>query len=565
MGGNDVRKSHTYTRTQAGFFVDKIMENRRQPQNIEHSIQNNLLEPSVATTEMSDEERLKNAVDFLRKKFAEYDEKWIIGHKGDQARNLQDLGILDENIDVTHVHSSLGVNTEKSYTPPAGSSNSYEGYLTAINPDINTDVSRVVEQGKRVVALMPFPNEGLQRLIAQSGQPEQFTMTAPVADYAHFSEIEDKITFGRTLQEVLDQTQYAQNIIPWTIYEKPWSIEELRTAFHAPEDAAFYFQRALSAGGDGTIKITSEDDLQELVKNPEWESAMQEGKLKASLGIEHAYPANGTGCIVPIDDGTCVVLIDPPSHKPVGLESLGSKPGGGVGNDWSTSFSEEILTQYTDIVTALGQELYKKYGYTGVFGPDGIVDYGGDKELFRITEVNPRWQGTTPYQTQNALMNARLPLELIHYMVKLTETDSKALKQVHEIIGDPQEYNSRAIREKGGFYIKVGAPKEPKIVHSNLNGPWIWNGDELKPLSNNDGLLTPTLVYSGNLNGHTPQEGHSVVWVKAPNPGDRVGGELAPIGYIMGSGITVFDANRPEVTPEGQNLYNFVNRLMFSP
>ncbi|OGE30830.1 hypothetical protein A2631_04040 [Candidatus Daviesbacteria bacterium RIFCSPHIGHO2_01_FULL_44_29] len=498
---------------------------------------------------------------FLRDRFNAFDERWLVGHKGDHASNLHDLGIIGQRVHVAHVHSTLGVDADRTYKPPEETSDSYEGLLTGANPGLSGEVSRVRAAQMRVVVLMPFPNSDFEGMIARAKAGRYFVSTAPIESFETFEPIENKISFARILQAALQGTPHTRNLIPWTIHQPHWGLDDVRRNMGVDPGSAIFFQKAISGGGDGTARVNDRSNFNELLSNPSWMQAARRGKLKASMAVEGAYPANGTGCIVPTPDGGCKVLVDPLSHKPVGLESVGAKPGSGAGNDWGTPFPRAVTDQYIAMVSRLGKYFYTTFGYTGIFGPDGLV---GADSTYRMTESNSRWQGTTPYQTQNALMNGRLPIELIHYMVKLSVNDSHLLGQVNDIVGDADSYNQRAFTERGGFYIKVGGPKTKKEVREDLNGPWRWDGDRLHRLKR-DGYLTPMRIYTRDYAGAQDlTKDDKTVWIKAPKVGEVVGGGLVAVGYITGSDINVFDANKPEVTSDGHKLYTQMNQLMYS-
>lgn len=505
----------------------------------------------------------QEAAYWLRTSFSKHHEKWIIGHKGDHATNLQNLGVISDNFDVVHVHSSLGVKATTVLKPPPGSSSSYEAILEAINPEIEPEIARVKKEKKSAVVFMPFPNRGFEELLDKHNARGNFLLTAPEPDHRKFIVMEDKIGYSRLLARALRQTRLERNIIPWSIYQPGETLAQIRRTMGLENSEGVFMQAAISAGGDGTVRVDTEEQLQALLTNPSWQEAARVSKLKASKAIEHAYPANGTGCIVPTPDGDCIVLVDPPSHKPVGLASLGTKFGGGAGNDWGEPYPAEILSQYLDTTTLIGRELYCTYGYTGIFGPDGLVSF--DDGLYRTTETNVRFQGTTPYQTLNASMNGRLPLELVHYLVKLAENDPIKRGQILRIIGNPQKYNASAVSERGGFYIKVGGPTKKTEIKRDVNGPWSWVSGDLRGLPRHPDI-NPNSVYTRNaalaVLGLSPSE--VPVWIKGPKVGEVVGGELAPIGYIVGSALQVFDPVRPDVTPQGKAMYDRVCEMLYA-
>lgn len=504
---------------------------------------------------LTESDRVEQARTLLKQQFAGVDERWVIGHRGNQGANLVDEGILpDTPPTVLHAHASMGVEAERVYPVPEGSAGSYEGLLTKINPGLEDEIIRVVSSRTRVALFMPFPNAGFDALLAQ--HPEAWAHlvnTCTVIDFGVFQAIEDKVRFGHMLDDVLHREGMDVNVIPHSVYRPGQSFSEVCGLVGARTGDTVYFQRALSAGGDGTIRVGSQEEMDHVMRELGWADG---SPVKVALGIHPNYPCNGTGCIVPTEDGSdCYVYLDPPSHKPVGLPELGAKQGSGVGNDWSVPLDDDCLDQYSRMVTAVGKEMFLRYGYTGLFGPDGIIDL--ERQRYHMTEVNPRWQGTTPYQTANALMNGRIPLEWMHYLTKFAGNDPHKLADVRALGGDVEGYNKNALHERGGFYMKMGAPKDPRMVLQDMNGAFAYHEGGLAPLPG----LSQRDVYAGR---HGFQGRGIVVHVTAPKPGEMVGGELAPIGYIAGSGQQVFDSNKPAILPEALRMYNMFQEAMFT-
>ncbi len=521
----------------------------------------------------------------LKEGFAAFQEVWIVGHKGDHANTLQALGILKKDLDLIHVHSTLGVSARHTITPPPGSSDTYDGFLKELNEaDMRPHIRRIIAEQKKVVILMPFPNSALSRIVEEEQAGDWITLATTMSNVDTYFHIDDKIRFASMMDDVLGK-DYPENIIPWTVASVS-SLREHQTRLRIEPDRAIYFQKTFSGGGDGTVKISSEEQFQVLLQQKGWREAVIQGQVKAGAAVlgkrlENGellppYPANGSACIVPTADGKCRVYIDPPSHKPVGLAHLGSKPAGGVGNDWSQPFDREIQEQYKRIVTRLGEYLFYRFGYTGMFGPDCLVGVTPDNTpVLHVNELNPRWQGTTPYQTLNSLRNQRLPLELMHYLVKLRASNRDDLANVEKLLPDVTDYNQEAVNSSGGFYIKVGTKPDKsgkkRTVQRDMNGIWFWTGSALKRAdelgtSLPDGLNVVQVYLRQDTHGNPltlPSGAETVVWVKAPRKGETVGGELAPIGYIVGSNINVFDAHKPDVTPTGQRLYDAVMQLLF--
>lgn len=516
------------------------------------------------------EDAIEEAVGILNDVVRRYDKTWLVGHKGDHHRTLEELGVEGLEIDVMHVHSTLGAEANVSLTPPEGSGGSYEDLLDAVNPAIEEQIIATQEADEKVAVLMPFPNGQFSELVRKHGAEKHFRMATSVENPRAYSEIEDKIHFAEMMDVVQAENEHV-NTIPWVQLDGEATFEGLTDYFDLDDGQAVYAQLRLSGGGDGTKRINSQEALQGLLQDEKWRQSIESGDVKVTAEVKDAYPANGTACIVPTEDGECMVLLGAPSHKPVGLSELNGKEGAGVGNDWTQPWSDEVRVQYEETATAIGKHLYEKYGYTGLFGPDCLVQMteDGEPRLF-VNEVNPRTQGTTPYDSMNALKAGVPPIDVIHHTVQLgEEADIAALCKV---IGTAEQYNGKSLEVEGCFYMKIGAPREEMTVETDVNGAWlvIENPDPEQPgtmIRLDDEKTSMRHVATDELdetvlNVRRHLEGaevpHSVVIVKGPRVGDKVGGQLAPIGYIVGAEKSVFTADEPGVTPEGQYLYNTV-------
>lgn len=498
--------------------------------------------------------------------FNAFDEIWAVGHKGDIGDNLRALGVLDPErpFDVSHVHSSLGINSLNNIPTPKGSAGSYASILTAASPLLEEEIKRLVAENRTAVVLMPFPNAEFSAMIARNGAEKHIVTTSPIDDVETFFTIENKLTYAELIEAALMEDM-PENLIPTTRLNPNTTYRDILQVFDIEEGHPVYLQIALSAGGDGTVKISTQEEYSRLFEDEKWALAFAKESIKAGKGIIgkdgwDPYSANGTGCIVPMPDGTVSVYLDPLSHKPVGLESLRGKEGSGNGNDWGTPYPAEVTSQYERMGTLAGRELYRRFGVTGLFGPDCVVGFDKNGEMVFMNEINPRQQGTTPYQTLNAMMNGRLPLEVIHYASKLLPP-----KRLQELLPNPDSYNEASVNEAGGYYVKIGGPKKRIQVKSDLNGPWIYDLETQKMKQLTEINLTVADVYTRNFEDIEVLEaaGKKLVWVKGPNPGDTVGGELAPIGYILGSGLQVFDVDHPDATKHCVAMFENISKRLY--
>jgi hypothetical protein len=537
------------------------MSNHQKSQNFPAPTEHDPLQPATRELEST---HLEEAIELLRDCFNEFDEIWLVGHKGDHHRTLQELQILpDTQLDLVHAHSTLGADAKKIIEVPEGSSSSYEGLLTKANPQLKTEIERVKEEDKQVCVLMPFVNEEFQQMIEDCEATANFTLTAPISDYTQYLKIENKILFAQLIDRALEGWM-DNNLIPWDIINQATTYEDLLSQFNRPTGSTFYLQIDLSGGGDGTIPVSSQEEIQQLKIDTRWQEHIDERRVKVTPEVLNNYPANGGACIIPNGDGTCDVLVDPPSHKPVGLDALGSKSGSGGGNDWTIPWPKQIREQYIQIVQAIGELLYQEFGYTGFFGPDCMVanPHSEDEARIYINEINPRWQGTTPYQTLNSILDNRIPLEIIHYLLKFAERDPSIVPKIRKLIADTDSYNRESVNSSGGYYIKIGAPKNEQEISVDMNGAWAYDRktEEIRQMER----ITAQDIYTGR---PPPLKADEVaIYIKGPNKGDMVGGQLAPVGYIIGNsqdGEPVFKPDEQGITEFGLKMYQKVRERMF--
>lgn len=494
-----------------------------------------------------------NLISLCREAFKAFDELWVIGPKGDHHKNLLDMGVLrTEQIDLLHVHSMLGVSLAKyNLKPPKGSSDSFEGIFNELSGDINRQIDRVISQDKNVCVLMPHPNSKLSSIIRSKGAECRFIITAPVDDAGMYTKLESKLYLAELVGSATKSMD--QSVLIPSVKMESFLLPDIFRQLNVAKGAGLYIQQDVSVGGEGTARVRNQRELDDLLKRPQWRSAFEGGDLKASIEVKNAYSANGSACIVPLADGKCDVYVDPLSYKPTGIREVGMKENCGVGNDWSRAWPEAVQKQYIEATTLIGRELYRKWGYTGIFGPDYLVERTADGEYrLRITEVNPRWQGTTPYQTYNALIVGRLPLELVHYAVKL-DRDGSLTKKVIDLLGDAISYNMSSVGSKGCFYIKIGAPIREMKIKNDLNGSWYYDGRKL--------YRRNTVSHAHLFKASLP---HMPLIIKAPPIGSIVGKEFVAIGYIVGrSNKPVFSTDSPDFLEHGSRLFATVKSMLY--
>lgn len=417
----------------------------------------------------------------------------------------------------------------------------------------------------------------IDRLISIYSKNNNFTITAPTKSCEEFFTIGNKIKFSKVLDKhtvnasTPPPMEVKNAIIPWaTLNSSDTNYLRLKQKLANNSMQGIFLQIDISASGNGTRLVQSQSDLDGVFNDRQWNTLISTGHIKASCQILNAYSANGSACIVPIDAINCMVLVDPLSHKSTGLEEMRGKAHSGVGNDWTLTWPEEIQQQYITITSYIGKLLYQEYGYTGIFGPDFIVESNKNTQTLKLTEINPRWQGTTPLQTLNAINDGRVPLELIHYIIKL---DSKGVfkNKLMALIADSNAFNKRSAASTGCFYIKIGNPLETKEIKKDLNGFHIYNGKRIVESSINENLLE---LYKDNNNSSITRayfrekakaSDTLLLNIKAPRKGELVGGGgLTPIGYIIGiSSTPIFTEDSEGISNFGNELYSHVIEQLF--
>ena len=515
-----------------------------------------------------------------KKVFSQFDEIWLIGHKGDHHQNLIEFGIIKENaISVAHVYSTLGIKAKYIITPPENGDDSMKSLVTELNPLIEKYVQLVIKKQRKVCVLMPFPNLHFEELIKKNNAESNFIMTAPVPDYTHYLKIENKLNVEKIVRSALstfNNNEYLDNLLIPSIgvYKSDLNFSFFKKYFKLVPNQGIYVQKGISGGGDATNLVKSQKEMNQVMKNKIWKNIPKNEKIKISPEVKNIYyHTSGSVCVIPRDDKNCIVILDPLGHKPTGIKELQGKDTTGVGNDWSTIWSEEIQQQYKLSAIAIGKELYRLFGFTGIFGPDYIIEKTEDnKFVLRLTELNPRCLGTTPYHTINALIANRIPTELVYYILKL-DSDGLYTNKLLSLIGNIDNYNNISLYTKGCFYIKICSPTNSKKIQNDMNGFFIFTGQKIiGPFKN----LNYFDIFSKNINYQKILQYFDIVdkynddwimiYVKAPNKSDILKASLVTIGYIIGySNNAIFSTDRPTVTRYGKKLYDLVITKMYNP
>lgn len=481
-------------------------------------------------------QRLESAVNLLKVAFSEFDQVWLIGHKGDHHTYLHELQVLPDKatpLHLAHVYSSAGL-AMRYIDPPSEAASSIEVMTDSLNPVVEDYIMRVKRAGQKVCILMPFPNAQLDRMIARNNADVNFARTHPLTSREAYLDVENKIRTAQLLDQYNELGRLQGiDMIPWEIFNHGQSFRHYADHFGLQKTQGIYLQKEISVSGSGTKLVRSQEDIDKVLREDDWSNA----KIKVTKEILDAYSANGSGCIIPLDNGKCMVLADPLSRKMMGTNHAS------IANDWSLPWPSSVQKKYIDSIVSIGTMLYEKYNYVGIFGVDYVIDV--DTLNIYFTEINPRWQGTTPYQTKNAVYAKRIPLELVHYIIKLDQKGG-LIKRLVDIIGDVEEYNRKSVAHKGCFYLKVYGPDQPLMIRKSISGTY-----EYSCVDGSIGLL------------YKDESGRGSIVIKGPQAGQEVVKNLVPVQYVTGfAGVPILRQDKPSFTDFGIHLKNVSEELM---
>jgi hypothetical protein len=138
----------------------------------------------------------------------------------------------------------------------------------------------------------------------------------------------------------------------------------------------------ISDGGAGLVLVEHADALTDL---PPW----SDGFGAIAPYFRGAVPFNLNACIYATGD----VMVFPLSYQLIGLDVATRRTFGFCGNDFGAAraLPRMIVERAEGLAVAVGHRLHRN-GYLGQFGIDLLWHEG---ELY-VTEVNPRFQGSTP-------------------------------------------------------------------------------------------------------------------------------------------------------------------------
>ncbi|MBD3300483.1 MAG: hypothetical protein GF347_03975 [Candidatus Moranbacteria bacterium] len=465
----------------------------------------------------------------------------LVGHKGDHVKGLIDMGLLTEDmpLELMAVGKTYGMeHLAKEHILLHGSGEApeysqYEGIFHDLQPcehkTIIETIEKAAEEDKKVIILAPFPNISLEEWL------ENENVMITCASPEQFVSVENKNTFSQIAEKA-----FPENVIPYELInpKEEHSFSDLCKKLKAEK---LVVQNSVSGGGDGTLFARNQEELQAAIERFDRSSENSDEKIELKISrFQEGYESNGQACVI---NGK--VYVDPPSHKPVGLEAAGSSPASGSGNDWTNSFPPELLNQYKEIMVKTGEHLYQEYGYQGIFGVDSIFDL--ENQTLWPHEINPRTQGTTPYQIYNARMAQRIPTDIISYLAHFAEAGLIEQKKLERILPNPDKYNEKSIESPGCWYIKLSnRGGKPGHVIEDMSG--VFELREKGLIKRPDKKETDVIS----------NRDKNLVALRGPAKGSRVEKGLTPFAYVFGSGFSVFQKDNPEMTETGKKLLDLV-------
>ncbi|MCE5333833.1 MAG: ATP-grasp domain-containing protein [Desulfobacteraceae bacterium] len=137
------------------------------------------------------------------------------------------------------------------------------------------------------------------------------------------------------------------------------------------------------AGGAGIFKFGSVDDFLRCVPNH------HDGFIGMSPFLSGAIPVNVNACVYARGQ----VSVFAPSFQLIGVEECTWRPMGYCGNDYAAAsvLPAFVHDEIQRIAVLVGRWL-RQLGFLGVFGLDFLIHEG----RVIVTELNPRFQGSTP-------------------------------------------------------------------------------------------------------------------------------------------------------------------------
>lgn len=172
----------------------------------------------------------------------------------------------------------------------------------------------------------------------------------------------------------------------------------------------FVIQRPISSGGAGTVFITNKNEYEKYKRGLNIRNKVQ--KIKVCKFIE-GPSLFIHGCAT--QNGTVHSL---PGYMIIGAPQVIHLPAGFCGNQIIKGDpNEKIKSSMFSFVKKIGDFLYQRFNYRGMFGIDLIVEKKTQKVY--ITELNPRFLGSSQFLTSVFNKLNKIPLPIFHILEHL--------------------------------------------------------------------------------------------------------------------------------------------------
>lgn len=478
-----------------------------------------------------------NSIEICRRLFAQFDEIWFIGNRADLCRVLLDLGIIQKNkVKVVHTLNLLGLDIDaKSVIAPDVSSLDFMSIQNTISRGVSDRIRESKLAHKKVVIVTHSPNKSLDSAILNNNAGDYITVVSPCPSYL-YEILEQKNTLSSIFKQIRSTCSIDDYVIKSTKILESDTFESICKRLGGCR--SLFLQQNFSAGGAGASVVNNTKDFERAI----YRSSGYE--MKASEYIEHAYSANGSALIMPTATG-CKVYTDRLSYKLMEANILSTGGFCGIGNDWTIKWPTDINIQYRQIATAIGNVLYRVYGYTGIVGLDFLVS---DREYtkLKITEINPRIQGTTPYQAYNSIFLDSVPLLLAYFIARLGLNEDKAA------LLDMLESSISYDNGNGLFYLKILSSS--KQIKQDMNG--VWQFSDISGIRYYDkDVNLPNLYIHG--------DNEDLITIRCSSKKEYMNNSPVAAAYIIGRGRNVFSKVRPAMTDFGASLYSTIRDAMY--
>lgn len=206
--------------------------------------------------------------------------------------------------------------------------------------------------------------------------------------------------------------------VPWTYVadEDQFIMNQLL------HDGPVVFRRSRTSGGEGFVLV---EDPSQVVSA--WPS-VPEAFVSVAPYLVDSLPLN-VGATVWRDG----VTVHRPSVQLIGLPGCVTRPFGYCGNDFglAATLEAELIDEIERTTVTIGRWM-REHGYLGTFGIDYLLHQG--RLLF--TEVNPRFQGSTPASCRLSI-DANEPCLMLEHVAAFLGLDAPAASPLRtRMVGD---------------------------------------------------------------------------------------------------------------------------------